>query len=208
MGRYVGPSCKLCRRERTKLFLKGARCETAKCAIEQRNFPPGVHGQRRSKEKPYGVQLRERQKARRIYGVGEKQFRNYFRRAARSPGLTGDNLLSLLERRLDNVVFRLGFATSRNQARQLVNHCHFKVNGKRVDIPSYLVRAGDTVAVKENSRSLNVIKDAVEAGAARNASEWLALDTGKMEGKIVRLPNRQDITIPVQEELIVALYSR
>ena len=208
MGRYVGPSCRLCRRERTKLFLKGARCETAKCAIEQRNFPPGVHGQRRSKEKPYGTQLRERQKARRVYGVGEKQFRNYFHRAEHSPGLTGDNLLCLLERRLDSVVFRLGFATSRNQGRQLVTHRHFKVNGRYVSFPSYLVRAGDTISVKEKSRSLNVIKDAMEAGAGRELSEWLALDAEKMEGKVVRLPNRQDIGIPVQEELIVALYSR
>ncbi len=208
MGRYVGPSCRLCRRERTKLFLKGARCETAKCAIEQRNFPPGVHGQRRSKEKPYGAQLRERQKARRVYGVGEKQFRNYFHRASHSPGLTGDNLLCLLERRLDSVVFRLGLATSRNQGRQLVTHRHFKVNGRYVSFPSYLVRAGDTICVKEKSRSLSVIKDAMEAGAGRELSEWLALDADKMEGKVVRLPTRQDIGIPVQEELIVALYSR
>jgi len=208
VGRYVGPSCKLCRRERTKLFLKGARCETAKCAIEQRNFPPGVHGQRRSKEKPYGKQLRERQKARRIYGVGEKQFKNYFHRAERKPGLTGDNLLCLLECRLDNVVFRLGFATSRNQGRQLVTHRHFKVNGRYVSFPSYLVRPGDTVSVKEKSRSLKVIRDAMEAGAGRELPEWLARDVEKMEGKIVKLPNRQDIAIPVQEELIVALYSR
>jgi small subunit ribosomal protein S4 len=167
-----------------------------------------MHGQRRSKEKPYGVQLRERQKARRVYGVGEKQFRNYFRRAEHSPGLTGDNLLCLLERRLDSVVFRLGLATSRNQGRQLVTHRHFKVNGRYVSFPSYLVQAGDTISVREKSRSLSVIKDAMEAGAGRELSEWLALDADNMEGKVVRLPNRQDIAIPVQEELIVALYSR
>lgn len=208
MGRHVGASCKLCRRERTKLFLKGARCETAKCAIEQRNFPPGMHGQRRSKDKPYGLQLRERQKARRIYGIGEKQFRNYFRRAERSPGLTGDNLLRLLERRLDNVVFRLGLATSRSQARQLVSHRHLRVHGKIVSVPSYLVSEGDTISVKDTSRSLKVMKDSVEASAAREVPDWLALDAERMEGKVVRLPNREDITIPVQEDLIVALYSR
>lgn len=208
MGRYTGPSCKRCRREGTKLFLKGARCETAKCALEGRNFPPGVHGQRRGKQKPYGLQLRERQKARRIYGVSEKQFRNYFRGAERCPGLTGDNLLSLLERRLDNVVFRLGFATSRDQARQLVTHGHFRVSGRPVTVASCLVGAGDLVSVKEKSRNLEVIKSAVEAAAAKGVPEWLALDSERMEGKVVRLPTREDITVPVQEDLIVALYSR
>jgi len=208
VGRYTGPSCKRCRREGTKLFLKGARCETAKCALEGRNFPPGVHGQRRGKQKPYGLQLRERQKARRIYGVSEKQFRNYFRGAERCPGLTGDNLLSLLERRLDNVVFRLGFATSRDQARQLVTHGHFRVSGRPVTVASCLVGAGDLVSVKEKSRNLEVIKSAVEAAAAKGVPEWLALDSERMEGKVVRLPTREDITVPVQEDLIVALYSR
>ena len=209
MGRYTGPSCRLCRRERTKLFLKGARCETAKCAIEQRNFPPGMHGQRRSKEKPYGLQLRERQKARRMYGVGEKQMRNYFRSAAAGrSGLTGDTLLSLLERRFDNVVFRLGFAASRNQARQLVSHKHFRVNGRLVNIPSYLIREGDVISVKEKSRSLGVIKSAMEAATLRGVPGWLELDAEKVEGRVVRVPNREDIAIPVQEELIVALYSR
>ena len=208
VGRYTGPSCKLCRRERTKLFLKGARCETAKCAIEQRNFPPGVHGQRRAKDKPYGLQLRERQKARRMYGVGEKQMRNYFRRAESRPGLTGDNLLSLLERRFDNIVFRLGFATSRKQARQLVCHKHFTVNGKLVNVPSYIVGEGDMISVREKSRSLEVIKSAMEAATLRGVPEWLELDAERMGGRVVRLPNREDITIPVQEELIVALYSR
>lgn len=208
VGRYTGPSCKLCRRERTKLFLKGSRCETAKCAIEQRNFPPGVHGQRRTKEKPYGLQLRERQKARRMYGIGEKQMRNYFRRAASRPGLTGDSLLSLLERRLDNVVFRLGLAASRNQARQLVSHKHFRVNGIVVNVPSYLVKAGDVISVKEKSRSLAVIKSAMEAATLRGVPDWLELDVEKVQGRVARVPEREDIAIPVQEELIVALYSR
>lgn len=208
MGRYTGPSCKLCRRERTKLFLKGSRCETAKCAIEQRNFPPGVHGQRRSKEKPYGLQLRERQKARRMYGIGEKQMRNYFRRAAGRPGLTGDNLLALLERRLDNVVFRMGFAASRSQARQLVSHKHLSVNGRIVNVASCLVKAGDVISVRERSRSLGVIKGAMEAATLRGVPDWLELDVERVEGRVVRLPNREDIAIPIQEELIVALYSR
>jgi len=208
VGRYTGPSCKICRRERTKLFLKGSRCETAKCAIERRNFPPGMHGQRRGKETPYGVQLRERQKARRIYGLSETQFRNYFRRAVRIPGMTGDNLFVLLERRLDNTVFRLGFATSRSQARQLVGHGHFSVNGRSVNLPSYLVKPGDTVAVKERSRNIDAIRGAVESGSLRSVPEWLLLDAEKMEGKVVRLPVRQDVVVPVQEDLIVALYSR
>ena len=208
VGRYTGASCKLCRRERTKLFLKGSRCETAKCAIEQRNFPPGMHGQRRSKDKPYGLQLRERQKTRRMYGISEKQMRNFFHRAASRPGMTGDNLLSLLERRLDNVVFRLGFAASRNQARQLVSHKHFRVNGKAVNVPSYLVRAGDVISVKERSRGLGVIRSAMEAATLRGVPEWLEFDAEKVEGRVVRVPDRADITVPVQEELIVALYSR
>jgi len=190
------------------LFLKGSRCETAKCAIEQRNFPPGVHGQRRSKEKPYGLQLRERQKARRMYGIGEKQMRNYFRRAGGRSGLTGDNLLSLLERRLDNVVFRMGFAVSRSQARQLVSHKHLSVNGRTVNVASYLVKAGDVISVRERSRSLGVIKGAMEAATLRGVPGWLELDVEKVEGRVVRLPNREDIAIPIQEELIVALYSR
>ena len=208
MGRYTGPSCKLCRREKTKLFLKGARCETAKCAMEQRNFPPGMHGQRRGKDKPYGLQLRERQKARRMYGLSEKQMRSYFSRAESRPGLTGDNLISLLERRLDNIVFRLGFAASRSQARQLVGHKHFSVNGKVVNIASYLVNEGDVVAVRERSRSLEVIKGAVEAATLRGFPEWLELDAERMIGRVKRLPRREDIAIPIQEELIVALYSR
>jgi small subunit ribosomal protein S4 len=197
VGRYTGPSCKLCRRERTKLFLKGARCETAKCAIEQRNFPPGVHGQRRAKDKPYGLQLRERQKARRMYGISEKQMRNYFHRAERRPGMTGETLLSLLERRLDNVVFRLGFAGSRSQARQLVGHKHFTVNDKLVNIASYLVNEGDLVSVREKSRNLEVIKSAMEAATLRGVPEWLELDVERMIGRVKRLPNREDIAVPV-----------
>ncbi len=167
-----------------------------------------MHGQRRSKEKPYGLQLRERQKARRTYGIGEKQMRNYFRRAAGRPGMTGDNLLSLLERRLDNVVFRLGLAGSRSQARQLVSHKHFRVNGRVVNVPSYLVRDGDVISVKEKSRSLAVIKSAMEAATLRGVPDWLELDTEKAEGRVARVPGREDISVPVQEELIVALYSR
>lgn len=207
MANYNGPVCRLCRREGTKLFLKGARCYSGKCAVDKRTYAPGQHGQgRRAKVSDYGHQLREKQKARRIYGVLERQFRGYFRQAARSKGVTGERLLQLLELRLDNVIYRLGFADSRNQARQLVNHGHFAVNGRRVDIPSYLVKEGDQISVRESSRSATYFKDL--ALGDRVVPEWLRLDAANQAGSVVRAPKREDIDIPVQEHLIVEKYSR
>jgi small subunit ribosomal protein S4 len=207
VANYNGPVCRLCRREGTKLFLKGARCYSGKCSVDKRTYAPGQHGQgRRSKISDYGQQLREKQKARRIYGVLERQFRGYFRQAARSKGVTGERLLQILELRLDNVVYRLGFADSRSQARQLVNHGHFAVNGRRVDIPSYLVREGDEIAVRESSRNSAYFKD-LELGD-RTVPEWLRLDAANYAGHVVRLPERADIDIPVAEHLIVEKYSR
>jgi len=209
MARYTGPVCRLCRREGMKLFLKGERCYTGKCAIDRRAYAPGQHGQARAKKPTeYGLQLREKQKARRMYGVMEKQFRNYFDMAARKKGMAGENLLVLLERRLDNVVFHLGFASSRPEARQLVNHGHFTVNGKKVDIASYSVRVGETVAVKEGSKSSPRMKQLLENLGSRTVPGWLSLDANTAAGTIVALPTREDIQIPIQEHLIVEKYSR
>jgi small subunit ribosomal protein S4 len=208
MARYNGPVCRLCRREGMKLFLKGERCYTEKCAIEKRNVPPGQHGRsRKQKLVGYGVQLREKQKVKRIYGVLEDQFRLYFQQAENTRGITGETLLQLLERRLDNAVYRLGFATSRPQARQLVRHGHFQVNGRKVDIPSYSVKVGDVVTVRESSRSNASILHAVEEVKGRGVPEWLSLD-GAMGGRVVSVPTREQINLPVQEQLIVELYSK
>jgi small subunit ribosomal protein S4 len=208
MARYIGAVCRLCRREGMKLFLKGERCYTEKCAIEKRNLPPGQHGKlRKAKLVGYGLQLREKQKVKRIYGVLENQFRRYFEVADRTRGITGETLLQLLERRLDNAIYRLGFATSRAQARQFVRHGHFLVNGKKVDIPSYSLKAGDVVAVRETSREDASILHAMEEVKGRGIPEWLNLDAG-MAGKIMSMPTREQINLPVQEQLIVELYSK
>jgi small subunit ribosomal protein S4 len=209
MARYIGPVCRLCRREGMKLFLKGERCYTDKCAIEKRNLPPGQHGKlRKAKLVGYGLQLREKQKVKRIYGVLENQFRRYFEVADRTRGITGETLLQLLERRLDNVIYRLGLATSRAQARQLVRHGHFLVNGKKVDIPSYSVKAGDVVTVRGTSAQAPAIVHAMEEVKGRGIPEWLTFDAGQMTGRIQSLPTRQQINLPVQEQLIVELYSK
>ena len=209
MARYTGPVCRLCRREGMKLFLKGERCYTGKCAIDRRAYAPGQHGQARAKKPTeYGLQLREKQKARRMYGVMEKQFRHYFDEAARRKGVTGENLLTLLERRLDNVIFHLGFASSRAEARQLVNHGHFTINGKKVDIASYSVRAGEVIAVKEGSKSSPRMKQLLENLGSRTVPGWLSLDANTAAGTIVALPTREDIQLPIQEHLIVEKYSR
>jgi len=209
MARYIGPVCRLCRREGMKLFLKGERCYTDKCAIEKRNVPPGQHGRsRKAKMVGYGVQLREKQKVKRTYGVLENQFRRYFEAADRQKGVTGELLLQFLERRLDNVVYRLGFATSRAQARQLVRHGHFLVNGKKVDIPSYSVRSGDTVSVRSGSAENATIQHAMEEVKGRGIPEWLLFDSATTSGRISQLPTREQINLPVQEQLIVELYSK
>ena len=209
MARYIGPVCRLCRREGMKLFLKGERCYTEKCAIEKRNFAPGQHGKtRKSKMAGYGVQLREKQKVKRIYGVLEDQFRRYFETADRQRGITGETLLQLLERRFDNVVYRLGLATSRAQARQLVRHGHFLINGKKVDIPSYSVRPGDVVAIRPTSQKNPTIAHAIEEVKGRGIPGWLTFDAGEQAGRVVSLPTREQINLPVQEQLIVELYSK
>ncbi len=208
MGRYIGPVCRLCRREGSQLFLKGERCFKDKCAIKRRNYAPGQHGRRRIKLQGYGIQLREKQKVKRIYGVLERQFRLYFKRAAAKKGVTGEILLSFLERRLDNVVYRLGFASSRAQARQLVNHGHFLVNGHRVDIPSYQVRRGDVIELREKSRKNAIIQGNLDTAQGRGIPRWLELDAGNFRGTVVDLPKREDITMPIQENLIVELYSK
>jgi small subunit ribosomal protein S4 len=209
MARYIGPVCRLCRREGMKLFLKGERCYTEKCAIEKRNFPPGQHGKaRRAKLSGYGLQLREKQKVKRIYGVLEDQFRRYVESAERTRGITGELLLQLLERRLDNVVYRLGLATSRAQARQLVRHGHFLVNGKKVDVPSFSVRQSDIVTVLARSQKNPTIEHAMEEVKGRGIPGWLSFDPGSMSGRIVSMPTREQINLPVQEQLIVELYSK
>ena len=209
MARYVGAVCRLCRREGMKLFLKGERCYTEKCAIEKRNFPPGQHGKaRRAKLAGYGVQLREKQKVKRIYGVLEDQFRRYFEAAERQRGITGETLLQLLERRLDNVAYRTGLATSRPQARQLVRHGHLQVNGRKVDVPSYSVRAGDVISVRPSSQKDAAILHALEEVKGRGLPDWLSFDIEKMNGRINSLPTREQINLPVQEQLIVELYSK
>ena len=208
MARYTGPVCRLCRREGAKLYLKGDRCYSDSCSFTKRSYAPGQHGQARKKVSEYGLQLREKQRARRVYGVLEGQFRTYFDKADRQKGITGENLLVLLERRLDNVVYRLGFAASRTQARQLVRHRHFTVNGKRVDIPSYQIKPGDVIQVKETSKQSPLIKEIAEAVTTKSTPAWLEVQAEEMIGKIVRYPNRDEIDTPIQEHLIVELYSR
>ena len=211
MARYNGPVCKLCRREGEKLFLKGERCFSPKCAFERRSYAPGMHGRQsqfRRKESDYALQLRAKQKARRVYGVYERQFRRYFREAQRKRGLTGVNLLILLESRLDNVVYRLGFASSRTQARQLVLHGHFDVNGRKTNIPSYLVKPGDIIAVREYSRSKTYFKGVSEILDESQVPAWLSLDIPNLTGKMVDLPSRDDVDITLNEQLIVEYYSR
>ena len=208
MARYLGASCRLCRREGMQLYLKGDRCYTDKCAIERRHYPPGQHGQRRSKVSDYGTQLREKQKVKRIYGVLEKQFRGYFEKAERQKGVTGTNLLVLLERRLDNIVYRLGFTNSRAQARQLVRHNLIRVNGVKVNLPSFLVRAGDVIQATEKGRKLPMVLDAMEAVARRGTPAWLEFNKDEAKGRVIMFPSREDITMPIQEHLIVELYSK
>ncbi|MCF8565982.1 30S ribosomal protein S4 [Alicyclobacillus tolerans] len=208
MARYTGPVCRLCRREGVKLYLKGERCFTAKCAIDKRPFAPGQHGQGRRRNSEYGLQLREKQKARRFYGVLEKQFGSYYEDAARRQGVTGENLLQILESRLDNVVYRLGFAASRPEARQLVRHGHFTVNGRRVDIPSYLVKPGDVISIREKSQQVSRIKDLVEAAQGKTVVPWMELDLASFSGKVIRVPARDEIDVPVAEQMIVEHYSR
>ena len=208
MARYTKSVCRLCRRENLKLFLKGERCYTDKCAIDRRNYPPGQHGQDRKKFSDYGAQLREKQKVRRLYGLLENQFRNIFKEADRRKGITGEILLAILERRLDNTVYRLGFASSRNEARQLVRHSHFLVNQSKVNIPSYLVKPGDIIEVREKSKKIVRILEALEGVARRGVPQWLELDKEQLKGNVKALPTREEITIPIQEKLIVELYSK
>ncbi len=208
MARYTGPACRLCRREGQKLFLKGDRCYSDKCAVARRAYAPGQHGQGRKKVSEYGKQLRTKQYARRYYGVLEGQFHHYFEMATKMPGVTGENLLRLLESRLDNVVYRLGFASSRAQARQLVTQGHFTVNGRKVNIPSYLTKVGQVVAVKDGSRSLEYMKAIIEGNASRPIPKWLDLNRETLEAKIVAPAAREDIDLPIEETLIVELYSK
>ena len=208
MARYIGPSCKLCRREGEKLFLKGDRCYTDKCAFDRRPYPSGQHGQRRVKVTEYGIRLREKQKVRRIYGVLERQFRKYFAEADRVKGVTGENLLSLLERRLDSVCYRLGFSATRNDGRQLVRHRHVRVNGKIVSIPSFLVKPGDKVTVHERSQATGRVGTALTGVDRRGVPEWLELDKNTFTGTIRSMPVREAITLPIREQLIVEFYSR
>ena len=208
MARYTGAVCRQCRREGQKLFLKGERCYTDKCAIARRAYAPGQHGQGRKKTSEYGLQLRAKQKARRFYGVLESQFAKYFDMAERKPGMTGENLLRILESRMDNVVYRVGFAASRKEARQLVRHGHYTVNGKKMDIPSYLLKAGDVIAVAGKSKNSDKIKAVVETNGARPVPKWLDGDKDKLEARVIQLPNREDIDLDVEEHLIVELYSK
>ena len=209
MARYTGSVCRICRRENLKLFLKGDRCYSDKCAFDRRGYPPGQHGQgRRRKVSDYGIQLREKQKVKRMYGLSEKQFRLFFKRADRQKGITGTNLLVLLERRLDNVVYRLGFVNSRAQGRHFVLHNHFLVNGKRVNIPSYQIGVDDVVEVQEKSRKIKSMEDALEAVVRRGLPQWLDLEKDNYKGVIKSFPVREDITMPIQEQLIVELYSK
>lgn len=211
MARYTGPVCKLCRREGDKLFLKGDRCYTAKCAFEKRSYPPGMHGRRsqyRRRKSDFGLQLRAKQKARRVYGVFERQFRRYFREAERRTGLTGENLLQILESRLDNVVYRLGFAGSRAQARQLVRHGHFEVNERKTNIPSFLVKPGDLIAVRARSKDNAYFKNVVAEMEHRFLPEWLVVDVNTLSGRVLALPTRDQIQVPVSEQLVIEFYSR
>jgi len=206
--RYTKTNCRLCRRENLKLFLKGERCYTEKCAFDRRNYPPGQHGQSRKKFSDYGTQLREKQKVKRIYGILENQFRNIFKEADRQKGITGETLLALLERRLDNVIYRLGFANSRDEARQLVRHNHFLINQSKVNIPSYLVKPGDVIEIREKSKKIVRVLEALEGVARRGVPQWLELDKDQMKGSMKGLPSREEITLPIQEKLIVELYSK
>ncbi len=208
MARDCGSVCRLCRRENQKLFLKGDRCYTDKCAFERRGYPPGQHGQGRIKFSEYGLQLREKQKIKRMYGLMEKQFRSVFEKADRTKGITGANLISMLERRLDNVAYRSGFANSRSEARQLVRHGHFLVNGKRVNIPSYLVEKGDMVEIREKSRGVARINGAIEAVKRREIPQWLELEAAQLKARIRDLPSRDDVTAPMEERMVVELYSK
>ena len=208
MARNLGPVCRLCRREGLKLFLKGERCYSDKCAIERRNYPPGAHGQARTRFSEFAIRLREKQKVKRIYRLLEKQFAHYFEVAERMPGITGESLLVLLERRLDNVIYRLGFASSLSQARQLVRHGHFEVNGKKVSIPSYLVAVGQMVSITEKSRTKKVIVEALEMSQRRGVPPWIALERDQFRGSLRSYPARTDLTMPISEKLIVEHYSR
>ena len=208
MARYTDSVCRLCRREGIKLFLKGSRCETAKCAIEKRAYPPGQHGQGRKKFSEYGTQLREKQKVKRIYGVLEKQIRNYFFAADKKKGITGENLLQKLELRMDNVIYRMGLASSRSTARQLVGHGHFTVNGKKMNIPSYALEQGDTIALNPNKIKKTPVKNAIENIKGKTLPDWLSFDTDSKQGIIQALPTREHVAMPIEEQLIVELYSR
>jgi small subunit ribosomal protein S4 len=209
LARYTGSVCRICRRENLKLFLKGDRCYSDKCAFDRRGYPPGQHGQRRGrKTSDYGIQLREKQKVKRMYGLSEKQFHLFFERADNQKGITGTNLLVFLERRLDNVVYRLGFVNSRAQGRHFVRHNHFLINGKKVNIPSYLIKIGDVVEVREKSRKIQILEDALAAVVRRGIPQWLDLEKETMKGMIKEFPSREDITTPIQEQLIVELYSK
>ncbi len=208
MARYTGSVCKFCRREKLKLFLKGDRCFSEKCSVDRRPYPPGEHGQRRTKFSPYGVQLREKQKVKRIYGFLEKQFRLTFDRAQRMKGITGENLLLLLERRIDNMVYRMGLARTRREARQLIRHGHFRVNNKKVSIPSYLLKIGDEVQIRDKSRKIELFNDALEAVERRGVPPWIELDRKEMKATVSAFPVREDITMPIQEQMIIELYSK
>ena len=208
MARYCASVCRLCRREKIKLFLKGTRCYSPKCAIERREYAPGMHGQVRQKLSDYGVQLREKQKVKRIYGLLEKQFKFYFRKASRSKGVTGSTLLSILERRLDNAIYRMGVATSRAEARQIVRHGHVLVNNRQVNIPSYQVEEADTIAIKASEKMNERIKAIFESNKDQRKVDWLDVDAAHMQAKVKRLPERQDVQMPIQEQLIVELYSK
>ena len=208
MARYKDEQCRICRREGQKLFLKGSRCYSDKCSVTRRNYAPGQHGQKRTKLSEYGTQLREKQKTRSFYGVGEKQFRKYFEMASNKKGITGTNLLQILESRLDNVVYRLGLGVSRPQARQIVTHGNIEVNGVKTDVASYLVKPGDVIAVREIRKDSSLIKANLEAGAARPIPEWLELDSKNLSAKVLRTVNREEIDLPVEEHLIVELYSK
>ncbi len=208
MARYTGPQCRLCRRETEKLFLKGDRCYTEKCSVERRQYPPGQHGQRRGKLSDYGIQLREKQKVRNSYGLLEGQFKKYFEEAARRKGVTGEVLLQLLETRLDNIVYRMGFAPNRQAARQLVGHRHFMVNGRLVNVPSFAIKAGDVVEVRVSSRELDAIKDSLSRVEQRGIPSWLEVDAQNFKGKVIQIPSREEIPVTAQEQLIVELYSK
>ncbi len=208
MARYKEAVCRLCRREGAKLYLKGDRCFSEKCAFTRKGYIPGEHGQSRQKISEYGMQLREKQRARRIYGVLEKQFRRYFKEADRRKGVTGEILLQILESRLDNMIYRMGFARSRAEARQLIRHGHFEVNGRKVDIPSYQTRPGDIISVRENRRSRDLFKEIADWGSAQGTGEWLEVDRENMSGKVARFPTREELDVPITEHLIVEFYSR